>query len=319
MKRIALALAISSVLCSGAMCQKLLTTIPIQGLPGFIGVNTTTNMVYVPNQTLNAVTVVDGSSEKVAMNIPVTATPYAAAVNSTTNMIYVTSPGPSPSVDIIDGSSGTVVASVPATVPGAIAVNPVTNLVYFQNGSGAAISVLDGSTNQITDTLATSTCCVIEGIVVNSDTNRIYVGEAGIQLSQRQIVVIDGETNRFSTVQLPGICNLGSMAVDSTLNRIYVVDDVCAALYVISGVTNKVVKTVLPGYFGPMALNAQNHQVADFAINLLSFINGSTLTIVGGNVMFPHNQGAMNMTSGPNNRYYVGFFKNDGIAVVAGP
>jgi DNA-binding beta-propeller fold protein YncE len=322
MKRLLLPTLAISALCFApkAFCQKILTTIPIGGQPGYLAVNTATNMIYMPNQTLNTITVINGNTGVVVANIDAGLGPYAAAANPATNLIYVTNTGgisgQNPSVLVIDGSSNTVIATVPATAPEAIAVNPTTNLIYFANGSGASVSVLDGSTNQIVDTVQTSHCCFINGIAVNSATNRIYIAEAG---SSQQVAVIDGATNQFDTFQVPGVCELQYIAVDSTLNRIYVMDGVCGKLYVISGVTNKVVATVLPGYYGPMALNSTNHQIAAFDGYTLSFIGGRTLAITGGSVTFPVGQYPANLAASGNNRYYVAFNKSDGIAVVSGP
>jgi YVTN family beta-propeller protein len=297
-----------------AFGQKLLTTIPINGQPGYMAVNTTTNMIYVPNQTLNSLTVISGATGDVVTNIPVGQAPFAAAVNPITNLVYVTVPT-GPSVVVIDGSSSVVATTIPATSPGQIAVNPVTNMIYLQNGSGASISVIDGSSNQITETLPTAKCCGITGIAVNTTTNRIYVSENGFA---EDLVVLDGSTNKFATIPVPGACDVRGVSVDSALNRIFVQDDICGTLYVFSGATNKVVTTVVDGD-GPMTLDSKNELISSFNVYTLGFLNARTYGAVGTQLTFPSNQGVYQVVAGANNRYYVAFYKNNGIAVASGP
>ncbi|MFZ0318238.1 MAG: YncE family protein [Candidatus Sulfotelmatobacter sp.] len=320
MKRILLSLAILGLgLMPRSFSQKLLTTIPVGGQPGQLAANPLTNMIYVPNETLGTLSVIDGRSTKVIANIPAGTDPGAVAVNPLTNLVYVSNSGgpnlQNPSIIVIDGSSNLVVDTIPATIPGPIAVNPVTNMVYFANGSGASVSVLDATNNEIVDTFGTSHCCLIQKIAMNSVTNRIYVAENGFA---EQVVVIDGSTNKFDTIQVAGDCDLRDIAVDSVLNRIYVTDDICGNLYVISGVTNKVIATIF-GYLGPLALSPQNNVIVDFDFDVLGFLSATTDSPIGGTVTLPNALMPLNVVAGSNNRYYAAFYKSNGIAVVAGP
>jgi hypothetical protein len=318
MKRLLLTLAFSA-LCFApeAFSQKVLGVINVGGQPGLLAINPTTNMLYDPNATLKTVTVVDGNTNQVVADVPMPATPVAAAVNSATNLIYVTTGYPSNSIVVIDGASNIVTATIPATLPGFIAVNSLTNLVYFSN-LGPNLSVLDGSTNKIVATITTA--YGIEGIAINQTANRIYLSE-GI-LNVGDVVVVDGNTNHATTFQVPGACFLTSIAVDSAVNRIYVADNNCSGLYVISGSTGKLITTLLqPSYYGPMALNLSNHMIADFGIPsglALTFVNGRTNNTIG-SLAFPANgQTPISVAPGGNNRYYVAFSNSDDIAVVLG-
>jgi YVTN family beta-propeller protein len=275
-------------------------------------------MIYVPNETLNTLTVISGSSRQVVANVPLGGVPFAAAVNPATNLVYVTIPDSS--VVVVDGSTNTVTATIPATTPYSIAVNPLTNLIYFISSSSAtgAVGVIDGASNRVVGTISLSTSCCVVGIAVNTVTNRIYVAE---DLSSKQMVVINGANNKFSTFAVPGVCHFGYIATDSTLGRTYVADDVCAELYMIDDATDKVIMTVLPGYGGPIAANGVNHQVADFSLNVLSFISGRTGALLGSAVNFPVSVQAVDVAAGNNNRYYVSLYSasGSGVGVVAGP
>jgi YVTN family beta-propeller protein len=299
-----------------AFSQKLITTVSIGGQPGQLAVNGATNMIYVPNTTLNSVSVINGNSNQIVASIPLGAAPFAAAVNPTTNLVYVTVPASS--VVVIDGASNVVTATIPATNPLWIAVNPVTNLAYFSSTSSdsSSVSVINGTNNQIVKTLSLATNCCVAAVAVNTTTNQIYVAD---DFSTEQVVVIDGNTNEFRMFAIPGLCNLIYMAVDSSLNRIYGADSVCGGLYVVNGANDKLLTTVLPKDTGPIAVNPTNHEIADFAINVLTFLNGRTDAVTGTTVSLPTSLQAANIAANNKNRYYVSLYKATGIAVISGP
>ena len=320
MKRLLLTLAVLAMFAvPKAFSQKLLTTIPIDGRPGHLAVNTTTNMIYVPNESLNTLDVINGSSNQVVANIPLGSAPFAAAVDPSTNVVYVTVPNSS--VVVVNGATNTVTATIATAAPPSwIAVNPATDLIYFSTSSSGngAVGVIDGATNQIVRTLSLLTGCCSGAIAVNTTTNHIYVADNS---STKQLAVIDGNTNKLQTLSVAGVCDFGYIAVDITLNRIYVADDACSGLYVINGATEKLVAILLPHYFGPITVSSNNHQVADFSLNVLSFVNGRTGSAVGGNVNFPQSQQPVSVVAGGHNRYYVSLYNGSGsgVGVVSGP
>jgi YVTN family beta-propeller protein len=320
MKRLLLTFTVYAV-CTApqALSQKLLTTIPIAGRPGHLAVNTTTNMIYVPNETLNTLDVINGSSNQIVSNIPLGGTPFAAAVDPVTNVVYVTIPNFS--IVVINGASNTVTATIAAAAPPSwIAVNPTTDLIYFSTSSSGngAVGILDGATNQVVGTVSLLAGCCSGSIAVNTSTNRIYVADNS---STKQLAAIDGNTNKVRTFTVSGVCDFGEVSVDSALNRIYIADDACSGLYVINATTEKSVAFILPRYYGPITVNPTNAQVADFSLNVLSFVNGRTGALVGGNVNFPQSQQAVGIAAGGQNRYYVSLYgsSGSGIGVISGP
>jgi YVTN family beta-propeller protein len=310
-----LTLAISALwLAPQAFSQKLMGVINVGGQPGRLAVNSTTNMIYVPNTTLNTITVVDGSSNQVVTNIAMPSAPFSVAVNPTTNVIYVTTGSPSNSVVVIDGSSNAVTATIAAASPGLIAVNPATNLIYFSN-LATSLDVLDGSTNQIVDTIITADG--IQGIAVNSVTNRIYLAEStpGVQ-----IVVVNGSTNVPTTFQIPDSCFLTNVAVDTTLNRIYVVDNECSRLYVIAGASNRLLATILQGDGGLMTVSGTLHVLAEFGgitSPVLYFVNLRTDRTIA-SLTFPRSGKGPLSIAANGNRYYIPFTNSNEVAVVSG-
>jgi YVTN family beta-propeller protein len=310
-------LAIASLCCIPlALSQRVVGTIDAGGQPGQLAIDSTTNMIYLANETLNTITVIDGGSNQIVTNIPMPSQPFAVAINSITNRIYVTTGSPSNVVVVIDGSSNTVTTTVPATSPGPIAVNSVTNLVYFSD-KATSLDVLDGSSNQIVDTIATT--YGIQGIAINQITNRIYLSESSFPDSQ--IVIVNGGTNQVFTFQISGACLLTSIAMDGALNRIYVVDNVvdnnCSRLYVIAGG----LATILQGDGGLMALSETQNVLAEFGgitSPVLNFVNlRADRTIAS--LAFPRSGKGPLFLAANGNRYYIPFSYSDEIAVVSGP
>jgi DNA-binding beta-propeller fold protein YncE len=91
MKRFLLTSIAICALCFApqAFSKKILTTITIGGITGFPAINTTTNMIYVPNTTTGVVAVINGQTNQIVTNIPVGVSPVYAAVNPNTNVVYV--------------------------------------------------------------------------------------------------------------------------------------------------------------------------------------------------------------------------------------
>jgi DNA-binding beta-propeller fold protein YncE len=199
MKRILFLACLYSSLCYSlviqASAQQLLKGIDIGGQPGIPAANTSTNMIYVPNIGLNTLTVISGDSGSVVANVPIGTAPVAAAVNPTTNLVYVTVGS---GVAVVDASTNTLVTTVAAEgAPAWIAVNPVTNMVYFSTYS-TDFSAMNGSTNQVVETIETGLGCCSEGMAVDSDTNRIYVTLFGSSTDKGSLIAINGATNKLT-------------------------------------------------------------------------------------------------------------------------
>jgi DNA-binding beta-propeller fold protein YncE len=321
MKRLMLlTFAIAALLSAPqAFSQKILTTIQIGGITGYPAVNTTTNMIYVPNTTTGALAVINGQTNQIVTNIPVGVSLYAqAVVNPNTNLIYVGVGNAGQSIAVIDGSSNVVIATIPIGGE-AMVVNPAANLIYSLSGNGN-LSVLDGATNQVIKTIEIAKVCCPQSIAYSGVTNRLYV-----TMTPRQLIVVDANTYEFTTLEFPQIIDLNQVAVDSTSNRVYLNDAGGSGLWVINGYTGKVISTIVPGDGGPIAVNPINHLIGDFGYSLqarsefLAFVSGHSYAPVGNPVTFPVAKDAYTMVSGVNNRYYVTFYQQDGIAVVSGP
>ena len=73
--------------------------------------------------------------------------------------------------------------------PLGISVNPYTNLIYVTNNQSGTVSVIDGDTNSIINTVKVGNGPA--GISVNSNTNMIYVAN----YYSDTVSIIDGKTH----------------------------------------------------------------------------------------------------------------------------
>lgn len=273
--------------------QTILTTIPLTdgSCPRSIDVNSTTNRIYVHN---GGIEVIDGESNQIIDTIGVSGDSRGVGVNPTTNRIYVDILFDS-SITVIDGESNQIIDVIkvddkpfnddgspiplpaifpPPFGPEGIGINPTTNQIYVANFFSDTLNVIDGSTNQIVETVIVGDG--METVAVNAMTNIVYVignsvkvidgktnkisdtikvtGRAArinpvtnrIYVSGVNVIVIDGETNQvIDTIMLEN--GAGAIGINPTLNRIYVssVDnDFNNLLHVIDGDTNQVVNTI---------------------------------------------------------------------------
>jgi|GEM_PF-2996166 len=195
--------------------DNITTTINSCGQIGNIVVDDVTNKIYVSCNSqaygtfpgMHQVQVIDGSTDTVSATIgfPNNSLPVQLAVNPVTNTIYVESSNST--IYEIDGKTNIVTGKINDISQGDMAINPNTNMIYVANGRGNTISVIDGTNNQIIDTLTVGTYPA--GLSVNQDTNRIYV----VNGHDWTVSVIDGSPPK-SLPQAP--TNLSANTISSS-------------------------------------------------------------------------------------------------------
>ena len=206
--------------------------IPINGVGVAVGVNQTTNMIYVPEihgpmNCQDCVAVINGATNSLAAEVPVGSYPDAVAVNPTTNKIYIANTG-SNSVTVLDGGTLTTTSISIFSSPTTLAVNPVTNMIYVIEPYGLKVDVIDGTTNYVQPI---QVGLIPVAIAVNTVTNKIYV--ANLYDMPGDISVIDGVTLAVTYVpvgQFPS-----AIGVNPVTNKIYVVNQFPASGYQYSG------------------------------------------------------------------------------------
>lgn len=183
-----------------------------------------------------------------------------------------TKPTPVATVTLPPSTSSATAPVVPGTAnPLAVAFNDVTNKIYVANGSGNTISVIDGTTFKVTDTITVQEDPT--AIAVNTTTNMIYVSNQ----EAASISVIDGTTNEITTT-LPGFAS--QIAVNPVTNRVYVVNPNGAENYneyVLDGNTNTVLSQLQIGTNASgVAVNTKTNTVYVTNTNTLVVIDGAT-------------------------------------------
>jgi uncharacterized repeat protein (TIGR01451 family) len=126
-----------------ARAQSVIKTIPVGGGPVGVGVNPTTNLIYVVNSLSKTASVIDGAANSVkGTPIPVGGLPEKVGVNPTTNRIYVTN-GTDATVSVIDDSPTPPDLAVSKTGPSTVTLgNTIAyTLTVTNSGPGAAQNV----------------------------------------------------------------------------------------------------------------------------------------------------------------------------------
>src|ERR1700727_971228 len=133
------------------------------------------------------------------------------------------------------------------TVPGTplgVAVNPGTNRIYvgITTQPGYALSVIDGKSNTVVDTLPLTYGALVDA--VNVATGMVYV--AGCTYNESQVscgvTVVNGSTDAVvTTIPINAANGLGieGIAVNPVTNRIYVSDGTNLVIDVMDGSSNK--------------------------------------------------------------------------------
>jgi YVTN family beta-propeller protein len=235
---------------AGAPDTQVTATIKVGNTPLSLAVDAQTNRVYVLNNGAQTMSVINGKSNKVVATVPV-ADSGKIAVNPVTDRIYVlTGIG---TVKVISGQTDKIVASVTGlnSVPkDGIAVNSATNTIYvtnqyvLKNGvvEDGTVSVISGRTNKAVATVPAGS--VPEGIAADPRTNRVYVANAGSNLTPGTMSVINGQTDKVvATVPVGAFPKV--VAVSQGADTIYVSGE--DGLAVVSGQTNTVLTTVREG------------------------------------------------------------------------
>ena len=280
--------------------------------------NPVTNKIYVSNTTApGTVMVVSGTTHTVTATIAVGSGSPLIRVNSTTNTIYALNGDQT--ISVIDGSVDQVIATIPpVTSDGCIVQMGVdegaNKLVVLDNCSKAAY-VLDGSSYALLSTISVPVIYMLDA-KVNPSTHLLYVCDDIDHL----YIVADLTAATSTTVNLSTFWPQ-SIAIDPTLNRIYMADAVLTAVYVFDGATNTLLTTIKPStdVFN-VNVNTKNHVIAvNDGGRTISFFHGFGYS-PDGSVSFSYPQETLWFSANSaNNLYYIGLLPLNSLAYIQGP
>jgi YVTN family beta-propeller protein len=293
--------------------QTVTNTITVGDGPFGLGVNTSTNKIYVANNAANTVSVIDGSSNTVTATINVGSGPQGVGVNTSTNKIYVANAAAN-TVSVISGSSDSVSSTVNVgSVPQFIGVNTETNKIYVGNRNGDSVSVIDGSSDSVSTTITVGDGPF--GVGVNTSTNKIYVAN----FFADTVSVIDGSTDTVSTTINVGDGPYG-VDVNTSTNKIYISNENADTVSVIDGSSNTVTATITVGD-GPRGVDTHpttnKIYVVNNAADTVSVIDGSTNTVSTTVTVGDQPVGVGVNTS--TDKIYVANFNSDSVSVISDP
>jgi YVTN family beta-propeller protein len=171
------------------------------------------------------------------------------------------------------GASGpSVVATIPVgDLPQNVAVNADTNRIYMTHGGASALSVIDGSTNQLVDEVTVELPPF--AVALNTVTGRIYASFSG-RPDEEYIQAIDVATKQILATVQTGSWPI-DIAVNTTTNRVYVVNHFDGNVMVIDGPTNQVVATVSVG-------STPHKAAVDEARNRIYVENSDSVSVIDG-------------------------------------
>lgn len=200
----------------------------------------------------------DGGGEDVASG------PEAASTTVAPTSVATTLPPPPADLPGIDVG----------TEPTSVAANPRNQRLYVTNSGALTVSVIDGTTNSLVETIPLPTRPL--SVALNQRSNRVYVATA-----EAAVTVISGDNNRvLGSVALPS--RPGGLAVDHRTDRVFVATS-DPALAVIDGPSSSVVASVpLPGKPWSVAIIPETNRVyvASQDAGTLWVIDGSALSII---------------------------------------
>jgi len=130
----------------------IITQVIVPSTPGGIAVNPKTNRIFIAGVGFpGLVMVYDGATNTQVATIPEDFGVENVAVNFRLDRAYVTAQD---KVIVVDGAANQEVARVPAgPFANGVDVNLLNNKVYVTNSNGGSVTIIDGNTNQVLQTL----------------------------------------------------------------------------------------------------------------------------------------------------------------------
>jgi YVTN family beta-propeller protein len=145
----------STVSVIDGVTNTVVSSIPVSGAT-YVAANAATNRIYVSDSD-NTVRVIDGASNTVTATISLGSGLEELAIDATRNLIYVSVVGAPPTIGVIDGATNSIVNTITVSqaqfLPG-LAVDSSLNQIYASDSQKMKLFVIDGSTGDVTATIA---------------------------------------------------------------------------------------------------------------------------------------------------------------------
>jgi YVTN family beta-propeller protein len=216
--------------------NRVLATVRVGRYPNGIAVNSKTNTIYVANLTSGSLSIINGT-RLTASTLWLGSSPAKVAVNPSTNRVYVTIETQNGSLDVIDGRRRKLIASVPLPpYPLSVTVDTGSNRIYvadFLCGCGQ-ISVVDGRTNGVANTIGVLGSTMLNGVALDSRDNLVYATDENsgfylIDLTSGEVLGEVGDlSNPNEVTSIPGTTLV--VEPDTGTNRAVFIDALSLAV-----------------------------------------------------------------------------------------
>lgn len=254
------------------------STVAVGVWPRYLAVNPSTNKIYVVNNSVGTVTVINGETHVPITTVTVGSNPSAIAVNAVTNMIYVANVENQGfgSVTIIDGATDIVSATVTVGFsPKALVVNPDTNKIFVANSFSNSVTIIDAADSNSTSNVAVGTFPV--ALAVNPGTNMVYVANSA---TNGTVTVINAADNNSTATVAVGSYP-GAVAVNMASGKVYVTNLYSDSVTVIDPANSNGTTDVAVGSFPfAVAINQATNKI--FVVNQGDGVGNSTVSTIDG-------------------------------------
>ena len=250
--------------------------VPVGSAPGGVAVDRSTGLVYVTNLGSNALSVINGTTNKLLTNVAVGRGPSDVAIDPYTSRVYVANQE-NDSLSVINGTSDKVISNLRVgDQPYGVSVDPYSHMIYVTNHGDNTLSVVNGATNNLVTNVPVGRGP--SDVAVDTYTNRVYVANQ----ENASLSVINGTSNKVISNLRVGSQPYG-VSVDPYSHLVYVTNNGKATISVINGTTNKLVTNVAVGR-GPNGVSVDPISnmiyVANQGNGSLSVINGTSDKVI---------------------------------------
>lgn len=195
--------------------QSIVANVPVGASPFGVAVSPDGSRVVVANANSFSVSVVDTASASVVWTLSTPGgNPQSAAFGPSNRYAYVTTAGRNELV-VLDLQTQTA-GSVPVgALPIAVAVAPDGSRIYTANANGNSVSVVDGQTNALLQTIPLGAGSAPYGISTSVDGSRVYV----VRRTANSLAVIDSSSlSVIAQVPIgPSTFALGEFTIGNTV------------------------------------------------------------------------------------------------------
>lgn len=290
--------------------DKVVDIIPVGSMPWFISYDPANNELYVSND--NSISVIDGTTNKVIKTIPFQqpSEPLGSTYDSSNQKTYVATHSFTDTASIINGTTDTVIGHTDALGTGQSLVwgaiyNPSTNHIDITNSASNSVSIIDGETNKVINTIAVGDSP--RGITFDSNNGCAYVVNGGYS-TPASVSIVDCDVKKPSGLPPPNICLNSTIqcqslfippwifAYDPANNHVYITNTGTGTVSTINGTTNDIITNTKIGV-EPIGIvyNPSNYGVyiANFGSNSVSVINSTTNDVTGNIIVGPRPMGVI--------------------------